>query len=227
VRLAELIAATEGVELAGVSSYEGGLPTAEAVRGYFAGFKAIAERLRAAGLLAPDAIVTTGGSAYFDIVASEFTPEWADGFRVILRSGAYVSHDDGVYVRKTPFRRVPEEGALIGAIEVWAQVVSAPEPGFALVGMGKRDAPYDEGMPVPHWLRRAGTTELIDVREVAEVPKLDDQHGYLRFPAELAIRPGDLIGFGISHPCTAFDKWRAVPVVDDEDRIVDVFRTYF
>jgi D-serine deaminase-like pyridoxal phosphate-dependent protein len=35
----------------------------------------------------------------------------------------------------------------------------------------------------------------------------------------------------LSHPCTAFDKWRAIPVVDDADGddplVVDVVRTYF
>jgi D-serine deaminase-like pyridoxal phosphate-dependent protein len=35
-----------------------------------------------------------------------------------------------------------------------------------------------------------------------------------------------VIEFGISHPCTAFDKWRAIPVLDGE-RIVDVYATYF
>jgi len=32
---------------------------------------------------------------------------------------------------------------------------------------------------------------------------------------------------GISHPCTAFDKWQLIPVVDEEYRIVDVVRTFF
>ena len=38
---------------------------------------------------------------------------------------------------------------------------------------------------------------------------------------------GDLVGFGISHPCTAFDKWRVIPVVDDELRVTGAVRTFF
>jgi D-serine deaminase-like pyridoxal phosphate-dependent protein len=32
--------------------------------------------------------------------------------------------------------------------EVWGQVLSRPEPRLALVGVGKRDISFDEGMPV-------------------------------------------------------------------------------
>ena len=55
----------------------------------------------------------------------------------------------------------------------------------------------------------------------------DNQHAFLRTDAGL--RPGDLVSFGISHPCTAFDKWRVIPVVDswESDRVVELVRTYF
>mgnify|MGYP000908490021 CR=1 FL=1 len=38
---------------------------------------------------------------------------------------------------------------------------------------------------------------------------------------------GDLIGVGISHPCTTFDKWRVMLVVDDDYRVVDTLTTWF
>jgi D-serine dehydratase len=55
--------------------------------------------------------------------------------------------------------------------------------------------------------------------------ELNDQHAFLRGGAGLEV--GDLVGFGISHPCTAFDKWRVIPVVDDEMHVVDAIRTFF
>lgn len=234
--LADLVAATPGIRLVGVSSYEGGLPAVEAVKGYFAGVRTIVEELAAAGLLPVDAIVTAGGSAYFDQVGSELTAEWARSVlpdaRVILRSGAYISHDDGVYVGKTAFNRIPAEGSLSGALQIWAQVISAPEPGLALVGMGKRDAPIDSGLPVPLLLRRADaagrhlSTETA-VLHGARITALDDHHGYLALPEGVTVMPGDLVAFGISHPCTAFDRWSGIPVVNADDTIIDIVRTYF
>src|SRR5207237_323795 len=110
--------------------------------------------LAADGLLPGEAIVTAGGSAFFDVVADELAGDWVPGHRVrvILRSGAYVSHDDGTYRTRTPFTRVP--GTLEAALEVWAQVISVPERGLAIAGMGKREAPYDAGLPVPLRVRR-------------------------------------------------------------------------
>ncbi|AMB60162.1 alanine racemase [Microterricola viridarii] len=233
--LSELVTATPGIRLVGVSSYEGGLHSVEAVQAYFADVRDLVEQLAAAGQLPADAIVTAGGSAYFDQVGSELSLDWArgvlPGVRVILRSGAYISHDHGTYVGKTAFNRIPAEGSLSGALEVWAQVLSAPEAGLALVGMGKRDAPYDSGLPVPLQVRRADATGSVaasanEPLHGAVITALDDHHGYLKLPEGVALRPGDLVCFGISHPCTAFDKWRSIPLVDADDTIVDVVRTY-
>ncbi len=233
--LADLVSATPGIRLMGVSSYEGGLLTVDAVQQYFAGVRTLVEELVDAGQLPDNAIITAGGSAYFDQVGTELSVGWARGVlpeaRVILRSGAYVSHDDGVYVGKTGFNRIPEQGSLTGALQVWAQVLSAPEPGLALVGMGKRDAPYDSGLPVPLFVRRADASGSVaaSVTEPltgATISGLDDHHGYLQLPDGLTVKPGDLVSFGISHPCTAFDKWRNIPLVDAHDVIVDVVRTY-
>ena len=46
-----------------------------------------------------------------------------------------------------------------------------------------------------------------------------------RFPQP--VRVGDLVGLGISHPCTTFDKWQVVYVVDDDYAIVDAVKTFF
>ncbi|MEU4233820.1 alanine racemase [Nonomuraea sp. NPDC026600] len=192
---------TDGVELAGIAGYEGALKTAPEVRKYLYLLQEAVEHVRV-----KNPILTVGGSQWFDVIGRELVTTQA---RVVLRAGAYVTHDDGYYRERTPFNRVP--GELWPALEVWAHVLSTPEPGLAIVGMGKRDAPYDEGLPVP---RRGGVT----------IVKMQDQHTVVRADG---LKPGDLLAFGISHPCTAFDKWRTLPVVDRDYRRVGTINTRF
>jgi D-serine deaminase-like pyridoxal phosphate-dependent protein len=145
---------------------------------------------------------------------------------VVLRSGAYVTHDHGIYARLTPAAQPDGTGpVLVPALELWARVLSAPEPGLAILGAGRRDAPFDQGFPVPLRIRRADgqAGDAAGMRVTA----LDDQHAYLQVPAACALHPGDLVCLGISHPCTAFDKWQLIPVVDEDYRITDVVRTFF
>ena len=132
--------------------------------------------------------------------------------RTIVRSGCYLTHDHGLYARTSPLR----EG-LRPALEVWAQVMSRPEQDLALLTMGRRDVSFDQDMPVP--------LELPDSR----VTKLNDQHAYLMIgpDQQAAVEVGSWLRFGISHPCTTFDKWQMIPVLDDEDRVVDLIRTFF
>jgi D-serine dehydratase len=49
----------------------------------------------------------------------------------------------------------------------------------------------------------------------AQLVKMNDQHAYLRFPETFELAVGDLVGCGISHPCTTFDKWQLLLCVDD------------
>jgi D-serine deaminase-like pyridoxal phosphate-dependent protein len=207
------------VELAGVTAYEGQLPDQPAVDEFLDRLVAGVTRLRAEGLLPAGALVSAGGSAWFDRVVDRLSALPRD-LRRVLRSGASVTHDDGFYRFRTPFRRVPGEGPLTAALEIWAQVLSTPEPGLAIAGMGKRDAPFDEGLPVPLEVRRDGASRPVTF----SVAKVNDHHAYLSGTSDL--EPGDLVRFGISHPCTAFDKWRCLPVVDDDHRVVDILQTY-
>jgi D-serine deaminase-like pyridoxal phosphate-dependent protein len=200
----------------GITGYEGGLSDEAAVDAWLEMLTSSATALAEAGLLPDEVIVSAGGSAWFDRVAKALEGQWLPGHRVraVLRSGASVTHDDGYYRERTPFNRVPGEGALAPALEVWAQVQSTPEPGLAIVGMGKRDAPFDEGLPEP-------------VNPGLTVTKMNDHHTYLAVAGDAGIAAGDVLRFGISHPCTAFDKWRLIPVVDDAGVVVDVLHTYF
>jgi D-serine deaminase-like pyridoxal phosphate-dependent protein len=212
--VARAAAGVERLEVAGVTGYEGQLEEGPAVDAFLDRLADGVRALSAAGLLPDRPIVSAGGSAWFDRVVARLST--AGLGRLILRSGASVTHDDGYYREKTPFNRVPDEGPLVAALEMWAQVISTPEPGLALVGMGKRDAPFDEGLPV-----------VLTPASGLTVTKLNDHHTYLAVACDVEVAPGDLIRFGLSHPCTAFDKWREIPLVDDDLRVVDVLHTYF
>jgi D-serine deaminase-like pyridoxal phosphate-dependent protein len=210
----------ERLQLAGVTAYEGQILDQAGVDDFLDVLVAGVGLLGEAGLLPSSPIVSAGGSAWFDRVVARLATLGPE-VRVILRSGASVTHDDGFYRERTPFLRVTAEGPLTAALEIWAQVISRPEPGLAIAGMGKRDAPFDEGLPVVRSVRGSA----VDVSTI-KVTKLNDHHTYLSVGDE-APAVGDLVRFGISHPCTAFDKWRDIPVVDDEHRVVDVLHTYF
>ncbi|KQO62409.1 alanine racemase [Curtobacterium sp. Leaf261] len=223
-------AAAPGLVLRGVSGYEGGLPDVDTARAYVTQVLAIAASFRSSGLMATDrSILSMGGSAYFDAVADALADRPTD-LDVVLRSGAYLTHDDGTYEHKTPFHRIPEQGSLRAAIEVWGRVTSTPEPGLALAAVGKRDAPFDEGLPVVRRHVPGGGADAPQA-DVATgsltVTRMDDQHAYLSVTDGVEITPGDVVVFGISHPCTAFDKWRTIHVIDDADVVVDSIATWF
>lgn len=219
--VARAAAAVPGVEVAGVAGFEGMLPGVFEVEAFLTTLVQAAARI--APLCPYPVILSAGGSAYFDVVVDVLGPAArAHGGRLVLRSGAVVTHDDGTYATTGGFTRVPREGTLTAALEVWAQVLSTPEPGLAILNAGKRDLPYDWGLPVP--LTARGTDGVLRPLEGSTVDLLNDQHAFLR---NAAVQPGELVRLGISHPCTAFDKWRVIPIVDDSYRVVDVIDTYF
>ena len=179
----------------------------------------------------PEVIVTAGGSAYFDYVVERLSQvDLGDTpTRIVLRTGGYISHDDVGYNRKSPMGATPrvEEGsALQASIEIWAAVLSRPEPTRALVGLGKRDAASDGRLPVAKKVRRRGSTTVESI-EPNEVSVINDQHAYLDIDPDDPLAVGDLVGFGIGHPCTTFDKWRVMLMVDDDYRVTELAHTIF
>ncbi|GGM70608.1 amino acid deaminase [Longimycelium tulufanense] len=240
VAVAGAVAASPGLRLVGVSGYEAALShdtTPEAlstVDGYLRRMRELTVRLAREGLLADvdQVLVTAGGSCYFDQVAAVLTEPWPDGLRVlpVLRSGSYVTHDDGLYRRMSPFGRPHEltggETPFRPALRAWAQVTSRPEPGLALLTLGRRDVSFDQDLPEPQLLRRAGGPPA--PLESCRVTALNDQHAFLDVGSGTDIRVGDWVGLGLSHPCTVFDKWQLMPVVDaDGATVVDLVRTWF
>ena len=178
---------------------------------------------------ADELIVSAGGSAIFDLVASRLTPALSTPVRGVLRSGCYVTHDHGNYKRYMAAMdsRLGCGHGLQAALQVWAMVQSVPEPGLAILTAGKRDCSYDIEMPIPaEWLRR-GQAMPEPAPASWKVSAMNDQHAYLRFAAESAPQVGELVGLGISHPCTTFDKWRWMAVVDERYDVVDAIVTCF
>ncbi|MEU8031009.1 amino acid deaminase [Streptomyces sp. NPDC049099] len=228
--VAAAVARAETLRLVGVAGYEGEVPRAdpERVRSYLRRLVALAVELDKGGRFgkAEEIIVSAGGSAWFDAVSEVFAelPELSAPVLKLLRSGAYVSHDDGHYRRLTPFTRVPEEGALEPAFRLWAQVVSRPAPEQAFANAGKRDAAHDLDLPTAQVVRRNGVERPATG---ITVTGLSDQHAWLRTEPGADVEVGDWIGLGLSHPCTSFDKWQLIPVAEADGTVVDYVRTFF
>lgn len=236
--VAAAASASPYLALTGTSGFEGILgpmddrPPQEGVQDFLDQIVELTHAIDADGWFepAPEVIVTAGGSAYFDQVVDRFSLVDIDSpHRIVLRSGCYITHDDGSLHQVSPMGatpRIDQGDRLMPAIEVWGAVLSRPEPTRALVGIGKRDASTDGLLPVLKKVRRRGSARIETVPHNRAVD-INDQHAYLDLDADDQLAVGDLVGFGISHPCTTFDKWRAIPIVDDDYRVVEIAETLF
>jgi D-serine dehydratase len=116
---------------------------------------------------------------------------------------------------------------LLPTLQVWAYVQSIPEPQRAIIGMGKRDAAFDAGLPAPALHYRPDATAPQNAPAHWTLTKMMDQHAYLQIHAEDQLQVGDMIAFDISHPCLTFDKWRTLPILDSDYNVVDIVQTFF
>ena len=241
ITLAARVHASPAAKLVGIECYEGmGIqgttdhdePFARALMDRV---EAVARECATHGWFQTDEVlISAGGSAIFDLVASRLAPLLGRPVRGLLRSGCYVTHDHGSYKRY--LKVVDERGlcttgeSLRPAMEVWAMVQSRPEPGLAILAVGKRDISYDLEMPVPIKRAARGVMVTSDVPASWTITGLNDQHAYLRWDAaDEASAPavGDRVGLGISHPCTTFDKWRWMPIVENDYRVTDAVSLHF
>ncbi len=232
--------ASPAVRLVGLECYEGlgASGKSEADQAY-AG--ALMQRLQTAakecdalGLFEADEVLfSAGGSGIFDLVAPHLRPALSRPVRGLLRSGCYVTHDQGGYKRlvSAVTARLGCGDGLHAALEVWAAVQSVPEPGLAILTVGKRDISYDQEMPTPlRYSPREGCLQLATPPDW-RISSMNDQHAYLRWPANepapAPLQVGDRVCLGLSHPCTTFDKWRWMPVVDEDCNVIDAITTCF
>ncbi|MGH8082217.1 MAG: amino acid deaminase [Lysobacter sp.] len=239
LELAGQINAASHLSLAGVEGYEGlwvGADRAadlQRVETLLTQLVELTRRCDAQGLFDGDEILlSAGGSAYFDYVADAFARlnDTSRPLRRVLRSGCYLTSDHGFYHGLQQEMRTRHDASfrhgLQPALEVWAMVQSRPEPGLALLTLGKRDASYDIDLPKPLSWHRPGEPAPRPMRD-ARIVKMNDQHAYLELPAGHPLQVGDLVATGISHPCTTFDKWTLMLLSDDSYRVTGAINTFF
>jgi D-serine dehydratase len=226
---------SDSIALCGIEMYEGVLDDEDSIRTFLQYAVAITRRLAAARRFDREPILLSGaGSAWYDVVADVFaSANFGDSVEIVLRPGCYLTHDVGAYrqaqadiLKRNPIAQRMKSG-LLPALQVWAYVQSVPEPEKAIVAMGKRDAAFDAGLPVPALHFRPGEVAPRPTPEHWVVTKMMDQHAYLNITALDDLRVGDMIGFDISHPCLTFDKWRTLPVLNTQYDVVDIVETFF
>ncbi|HWX01749.1 amino acid deaminase [Collimonas sp.] len=240
--LAALARWSGSLVLAGVEVYEGVLKEEADIRAFLQHAVACAKQLaaggrfaaRTTGAAARPVILTGAGSAWYDVVAEEFAKtDIGLPLDVVLRPGCYLTHDVGVYraaqaqiqTRNPIARKMRTE--LQPALQLWAYVQSIPEAGKAIIALGKRDAAFDAGLPLPALQYRPGSAAPTATPAHWQLTGMMDQHAYLQINAGDDIKVGDMLGFDISHPCLTFDKWRQIAVLDPQHQVVDVIQTFF
>jgi D-serine dehydratase len=223
------------VQLCGVELYEGVLKDESDIRSFMQRACNVTQALLENKVFARQpALLSGAGSAWYDVVAEEFAAaRFGPAVEIVLRPGCYITHDVGNYetqqrriLASNPIAREMRSG-LVPALHVWAYVQSIPENELAVVGMGRRDAAFDSGLPTPALHFRPGTDHSKACPAHWEIAKLMDQHGYLKIAVGDDVRVGDMIGFNISHPCLTFDKWRTLPILDEQYNVVDIVQTFF
>jgi len=238
-QLASVLDAVErsrgAILLCGIEIYEGVLKEESAVRAFLDRAVSTTRTLLAEGRFNRQPPLLSGaGSAWYDVVAEIFSAaEFGDAVELVLRPGCYLTHDVGPYssaqaeiLRRNPVAK-SMHGGLIPALHVWAYVQSTPEPERAIVGLGKRDAAFDAGFPVPALHFRPGENAPRPAPASWRLTTMMDQHAYLQIASTDDVQIGDMMAFDISHPCLTFDKWRCLPVLNEQYRVVDYVHTFF
>jgi len=239
--VARAVKAAPSLALRGVEGFEDVLtsgPAAEQdakVSAFLDYLVEIARLCAAEKLFAPGPIIlTAGGSAFFDLAATRLHNAAPQGVEVVIRSGCYLTHDSKYYrdivgrlIGRMPAAKSLGEG-LKPALEIWAYVQSRPEPGRMIATMGKRDVGFDITLPILEQWYRPGTHAAPQPTDgLGAVVALNDQHAYIDVPKDAPFQVGDLLSFGVSHPCTTFDRWQLIYEIDEAHNVIGAIRTFF
>jgi D-serine dehydratase len=221
--------------LDGVELYEGVLDGEQSIRSFLQRATETTRRLAEAKRFHRHPILLSGaGSAWYDVVADVFSSAgFGDTVEIVLRPGCYLTHDVGPYrqaqsriLENNPIAHGMNSG-LLPALQVWAYVQSIPEDEKAIIGMGKRDVAFDSGLPIPALHYRPGDAVPEPAPAHWVTTKMMDQHAYMKIVPGDDLRVGDMVGFDICHPCLTFDKWRTLPILDNQYRVIDIIQTFF
>ena len=238
--LARAVKSLDRLVLRGLEGYEGLIVSddatrdADAVSRYLDGLVEAFDRCYREHLFTPaqQPIISAGGSVYYDMVAALDRKSLGDAALLVIRSGSYLTQDDGFYARalaQIANRDPASAPALAPALLVWVRVLSTPEPGLAILSAGKRDLSFDIDLPVPKLVQRGGEAPGPTAMQGWSIVQLSDQHAFARAQTAEAspLHVGDIVALGISHPCTTFDKWPILLEVDDRYQVVGGLRTFF
>jgi D-serine deaminase-like pyridoxal phosphate-dependent protein len=234
--VAAAVTSNASLALAGVAGYEGAVPGNSFVERhanvdkYLQGLRTLAVNLAQKGHFEgqDEMIVSAGGSAFCDLIASRLCGAWDEvhmPVRVVARAGQYAFHDATLPEGENCLGVRTSGAHLEPALELWARILSRPEAGLAIAGFGKRDASYDIRLPQP--VSVATRDGKVASAASFEVMSLNDQHALVRVPEESTVAVGDLIGLAVAHPCTAIERWKLLPVVESNYDVVSGIRTYF
>ena len=233
--LAALSSWKKQIALCGVEIFEGVLNDEASVRALVQNAVDLATELAREQRFDRDTFILSGaGSAWYDIVAEVFCKsKFATEVEVILRPGCYLTHDVGVYQdaqhrimgRDVIAQRLAP--GLMPALGLWTYVQSVPEKDRAIIALGKRDAAFDAGLPVPTQLFRPGDASPIPTPSSWKLTRMMDQHAFMETAEGADLHIGDMISFQISHPCLTFDKWRYLAVLDSHYQVIDIVETFF
>lgn len=235
LELAQTIQDAPALSLAGIEVYEGvihGDNAEQDIRTFLKQALSSVESLESDGLITGQPIITGAGSAWYDVVA-ECLANLTD-YLAIIRPGCYAIHDTGIYLdaQSKVLQRAQVNqgyacelgGDLESALEVWAYVISRPEPTKLVIGLGKRDVAFDAGLPIAERGYRNG--EAISVKGLTATAVMD-QHTFVETDGSSEIEVGDMIAFSTSHPCLTFDKWRYIAISDDDYQVTNWVETCF
>ncbi|MFM2606872.1 amino acid deaminase [Vibrio chagasii] len=235
LELAQTIQDAPALSLAGIEVYEGvihGDNAEQDIRTFLKQALSSVESLASDGLITGQPIITGAGSAWYDVVA-ECLANLTD-YLAIIRPGCYAIHDTGIYLdaQSKVLQRAQVNqgyacelgGDLESALEVWAYVISRPEPTKLVIGLGKRDVAFDAGLPIAERGYRNG--EAISVKGLTATAVMD-QHTFVETDGSSEIEVGDMIAFSTSHPCLTFDKWRYIAISDDDYQVTNWVETCF
>ncbi|CAF3407070.1 unnamed protein product [Rotaria socialis] len=226
----------DSLALVGVELFEGVLHEEEPIRVMLQRTVASLQRLINSNQLARSPPILSGaGSAWYDIVAEEFS-KMGTTADIILRSGCYITHDRGVY--QLAQKRMLEQNAIVQeiskdntlrpALQMWAYVQSIPETNRAIIGLGKRDVAFDAGFPLPVLHYRSEWSKPIEIdHNNYKIILMMDQHAIMTCPSDHNLIVGDILVFDISHPCLTFDKWKKILLINNNYSVIDVLDTYF
>lgn len=229
------------LELVGIEFYEGTINAetperiAEAVDEFLDFVASVVMDAESMNAFCPkEVLITGGGSVCFDRIAGRVRDiRLKSNTRIVLRGSCYFTHDHGHYRQQWNARGEEFRSAvsihLTPALELWAMVESLQDPFVAVTTMGLRDMPYDLGYPIP--LCQYREARCLRVLPIDDSPFVitgaNDQHTYMSYAKGSDIRVGDLFSFGVSHPCTAFDKWDVLYRIDDDLNVIDALKTFF